>query len=69
MTPYRKIIMKNAHDRFGVLEYTKRMKDTTRESAFGKTGLLEKLTTRATARPTSSLSWVATPTLGPSGQR
>jgi hypothetical protein len=27
--PDRKIIMKNAHERFGVLEYRKRMKDTT----------------------------------------
>ena len=60
--------MKNAHERFGVLEYTKRMKDTTTRIRLRLDRFIGEVEDDGTVRPTSSLSWVATPTLAPSGQ-
>ena len=60
--------MKNAHERFGVLEYTKRMKDTTTRIRLRWTGSSARSKTGGMARPTSFRSWAGTPMLAPSGQ-
>jgi hypothetical protein len=60
--------MKNAHERFGVLEYTKRMKDTTTRIRLRLDRFIGEVEDGGTVRLTSYLSWVATPMLVPSGQ-
>jgi hypothetical protein len=62
--------MKNAHERFGVLEYTKRMKDTTTRIRLRLDRFIGEVddARNGKAHLISVLFWVGTPTLAPSGQ-
>jgi hypothetical protein len=59
--------MRNAHRRFGILEYTKRMKDTTTQIRLRLDRLVGEVE-KDRSRITSFRSWVGTPMSAPFGQ-
>ena len=60
--------MKNAHERFGVLEYTKRMKDTTTRIRLRLDRFIGEVEEGGNGKAYLISSWMETPMLAPSGQ-